>query len=56
MTGLATSYEGQGPHAGPLALIGSHGNIEIAATNANTSAALGLGVGDTVTVRLAFSH
>ena len=47
MVGLASSYQDGPPYMG---IIGSHGYLEIAATNANASQMLGVGIGDEVVV------
>ncbi len=48
--GLASAYQ---DGASLIAIIGSHGNMEIAAANHNAAKLLGLGVGDEVRVGLA---
>lgn len=52
LTGLVRTYA-EGEHGRPLALIGSHGRLEIALREDSAAARLGLRIGDAVRVRLA---
>ncbi|MGB9722392.1 MAG: SAM hydrolase/SAM-dependent halogenase family protein [Chloroflexia bacterium] len=52
LTGLVRTY-GEGPPGRPLALIGSHGRLEIALREDSAAARLGLHIGDIVRVRYA---
>ena len=51
--GLASSYQEESAAGGPIALIGSHGYLEIAVANGSAAQLLGLAPGAQVRVRLA---